>query len=449
MGETPKPPARPAPVPAALANAAPSRSAIFVQSRGKASVELEQHDASEPPPISGTMGVRPHAPRARPAVLSPTSEATPLAGMVPKPAPTGERSISGVLASDGSILGAHVSEPPQPPAQMVAPPPTDAPADPPAQPFPLGETPRPPAPPPSYPRETRLPSDSLPDPARRPVAHKPLLASEALMEDLAPVEPARRRARGWCAGVGAASLLIGGLPLLGVLGGGMTAAIPWFVTGAIAVVAGVTPVTYRQRAVAMVVLGLLTGVVALQGAGGALMLADGGSGWGLARLFTAVAIPAALLFRAQYRAYAGARIFLGLALCVSLPFAVHTVFALFDGGGVTTAAAVLVLGILAGSLAGFMGSETTGAGAYMAYATLIGLALDLGVRGLGKGPLIGVATGAVAFGGAAALASLGGFQILAWRFAADARRIDLHSPRRDSMSPESRREPPSDWSTRN
>ncbi len=280
------------------------------------------------------------------------------------------------------------------------------------------------------------------------IARKPLLASEALMEDLAPVEPAARAARAWCAGVGAASLLFGALPLVGLLPGGTQAAIPWLVTGVIAVVAGVLPVTYRLRAVAMVVLGLLSGIVALQGAGGALMQADGGAAWALARLVAAVALPAALLFRARYRAYAGARVFLGTALFMSLPFGVHTVLSLFGAMGVATAGAVAVLFVLLGSFAGFMGAETTGAGTYMAPATVVVLALELLLRGLTPGPLLGVATGAVAFGGAAALAALGVFQILAWRFAADARLIDLHSSPRSSMPPRSDREPPSDWSTR-
>jgi hypothetical protein len=322
----------------------------------------------------------------------------------------------------------------------------------------LAETPRPPAQPVAVGigadalAEIAAQAEPVPDPANRTIARKPVLASEALMEDLAPVEPARRGARAWCLGVGAASLLFGALPLVGLLPGGKQAALPWLVTGAIALVAGVTLVTYRQRAVAMVVLGLLSGVVALQGAGGLLMEAGGGPPWGLARLVAAVALPAALLFRARYRAYRGARIFLGTALALCVPFAVHVVLGLFGPTGVAMVGSVAVLAVLAGSLTGFMGSETTGAGAYVAPATVVVLALDLALEGLGfrsdQWALLGIATGAVAFGLASALASLGLFQILAWRFAADARRIDLHSGRRESRPPESDRGPGSDWSTR-
>jgi hypothetical protein len=278
-------------------------------------------------------------------------------------------------------------------------------------------------------------------------AKKPLLASEALMEDLAPVEPLSRDARALCAAVGAAFVLFGSLPLAGLLAGGPRAALPWLVTGGFALVASVTRVAYRQRAVAMVVLGMLSGVVALQGYGGVLVKADGGAPWGFARLVAAVALPAALFFRSRYRAYAGARVFLGAALALGAPFAIHTGYALMGDFGLAQGAAVVVLLALAGSLIGFMGAETTGAGTALAPATVTLIAIELALRGLESGSALAATAGAIAFGGAAGLASIGLFQILAWRFAADARRIDLHSSKRE---PESRRDrdPASDWSTR-
>jgi len=39
------------------------------------------------------------------------------------------------------------------------------------------------------------------------------------------------------------------------------------------------------------------------------------------------------------------------------------------------------------------------------------------------------------------------FQILAWRFAADARRIDLHSPQPEPEA-HSEHDPATDWTTR-
>jgi len=81
-------------------------------------------------------------------------------------------------------------------------------------------------------------------------------------------------------------------------------------------------------------------------------------------------------------------------------------------------------------------------------------ALDLALSGLATvGPaggvqvLLALGVGAVGFGAAAGFTALGLFQVLAWRFAADARRIDIHS-----RKPEPERtpdhDPPSDWSTR-
>lgn len=267
------------------------------------------------------------------------------------------------------------------------------------------------------------------------------------MEDLAPMEPARGEARAFCAAVGGAFVIFGSLPLFGLLAGGPQAALPWLVTGGMALVASFTRVPYRQRAVAMVVLGLLSGVVALQGHGGALMQADGGPAWGLSRLFSAVALPAALLFRARYRAYAGARVFLGTALIISLPFGLHVAHGLMGEFGLSQSGAVLALLALAGSCIGFMGAETTGAGAILGPVAVAVFSLDLALRGFEGAGLLGAVTGAIAFAGAAGLAALGLFQILAWRFAADARRIDLHSAKRDP-EPKRERDPAADWSTR-
>ena len=319
-----------------------------------------------------------------------------------------------------------------------------------------------PAPPPSL-GELRM----LADPTQRPIGlvtavtdpppaprtpAKPLLASEALMEDLAPVEPAARDARMWCGTCGVSFLLFGLLPLVGLLPGALGSALPWLITGAISLVAAVSRVGYRQRAVAMLVLGLLSGFVALQGSE-TLVRADGGAGWGVSRLLSVVTLTAALLFRARYRAYAGARIFLGTALVVSLPFAVHAgaVFASDAGFGPAHVGAALVLVTMAATLIGFMGAETIGAGPYVAIALVFAVSLELASRGFavvgltrGLPPLVGVTVGAAGFGAAAGFTALGLFQLLAWRFAEDARRIDIHSPPRDH-SPPSEHDPSSEW----
>lgn len=284
---------------------------------------------------------------------------------------------------------------------------------------------------------------------------KPLLASEALMEDLAPMQPARRDARIWCVACGVGFLVFGTLPLLGLLTGGLGAALPWLVTGAISLIAGISRVGYRQRAVAMLVLGALTGLVALQGSP-TLVRADGGPAWGMARLFSSVALTGALLFRARYRAYAGARVFLGTALAISIPFVIHAARVLGSeaGFGPAHVGSVLVLLAIAATLIGFMGAETTGAGPYLPPVLVLAFAVELACRGIavvgisqGIAPLVGIFVGAAGFGAAAGFTALGLFQILAWRFAADARRIDLHSRLREPPPP-SDHDPSREWTSR-
>jgi hypothetical protein len=282
---------------------------------------------------------------------------------------------------------------------------------------------------------------------------RPFLASEALMEDLAPVEPAGESARIWCAGLGLGFAVVGALPLVGLRPGGASAGIPSLVIGAIALVAALSHVTYRQRAVAMVVLGLLSGVVDLGGTRAALATGVGGVGWSLSRLVPAIAVAAALIFRSRYRAYAGARIFLGAALLTAVPFMIHAVLSFSSGFGPAQIGGLVVLAAVAASLTGFMGSETQGAGPYLGWGIVIAFAVELALRALWSpgalrttANIVHVSIAATAFAGAAVLAALGLFQIAAWRFAADARRINLHPP---ASRPAPRRDDSDvDWTTR-
>jgi hypothetical protein len=260
------------------------------------------------------------------------------------------------------------------------------------------------------------------------------------MEDLAPVHPARDAARIWCAAAGLGFLLLGGLSVVGLRPGGAAAGPPAFFLGAVALFAALIRVTYRQRAVAMVVLGALATVIGLAGSGPAVGIAVGGAGWGAARAISGAALPAALVFRSRYRAYAGARWLLVAAFAVALPTVGHAVarLALLDPHIGHVGALAVILAVLA-SLTGFMGSETTGAGSFLAVAVVSSLAGDLLIAGLLAAggvdvrDLIGAIAAALAFATTSAMTSLGLFQILAWRLAADAaRRIDLHRRPKDS-----------------
>jgi hypothetical protein len=307
-----------------------------------------------------------------------------------------------------------------------------------------------PSTPPASEPSGKVPSNPPPS-LRRP----PLLASEALMEDLAPLEPSREQARFWCAAVGLSLVGLGTLPLLGLRDGGLSAALPAFVFGGVALVAALARVSYRKRAVAMLIIGLLSVLTGLGGTGPAAGLSVEGSGAGLARILAATALPAALLFRARYRAYKGARWLLGAGFVLALPFISLTVLRLFSFGmDLPSAGAVLALVALAVSLVGFMGSETTGAGTYVGLGVVFGLAADLALCAFGRQSAAGTLERAAdagmalaAFSAATGLSALGLFQVLAWRFSSDARRIDIHATSKEG--PRRRRDPSAmDWSTR-
>ena len=182
---------------------------------------------------------------------------------------------------------------------------------------------------------------------------------------------------------------------------------PAFVLGAVAVVAALARVTYRQRAVAMVVLGILSATLGFWGPGPATGITVGGEGWAVLRLLAATVLPAALLFRARYRAFTGARLILGAAFASALPFLGVAVFRLLpmSFGIVETGICLAVVAIIA-SLSGFMGANTTGAGTFMGLAVIGSLAVELVGESLAApGALESVAT--IAAGLTAALVFAG------------------------------------------
>lgn len=319
---------------------------------------------------------------------------------------------------------------------------------------------------------------SVPPPSAVRSLGPPLLASQALMEDLAPVEPLGQRARILCVVAGLLFALFGALPLAGVPLAGHPALIPSLVVGAVTLFAAVARVTYRMRAVAMVVLGAIVAGLGIAGTGPAQGIAEGGIVWSLARFAAVALLPAAVLFRARYRAFDGARLLLGLAFVAALPYAIHAViFLLGPSFGFAQIGAILVLLLLVAGLPGFMGSETTAAGSYVAPAMIAAFALQAGLQRLGAlvpgslsevfavvetiredgevshaipaasltaGALLDAAVTAVALAASALLSALGLFQILAWKFAPAARKIDIR------RTPAEATERPSieEWSTR-
>jgi hypothetical protein len=272
---------------------------------------------------------------------------------------------------------------------------------------------------------------------------RPHLASQALIEDLAPLEPARRLARLLCLSLGLVFVAAGGLLELGPRAGLSERTVPAVLLGGLAIVAGVTPVSYRQRALALVTLAYVAGLLGLRNLGPAAGIAPSGPGWGFFQLLASTVLPAALLFRARYRAYPRARWILGLAFVLSAPFMAHAGASLLaDELHLSHLGTLAALVATMAGLAGFMGAETTGAGSYVALGIVAGSALSLGTQLLQRpGALFfDAAVVVVAFLAVVTMATVGSFQLLAARFAADARRID---PRKGAPTPK-RRPPPSE-----
>jgi hypothetical protein len=204
------------------------------------------------------------------------------------------------------------------------------------------------------------------------------------------------------------------------------------VLAALALACGLLPRWYEQRAALMLLIGLGCGGLGVIGIGPAAAAREVAGEWGLLALLTATGLPAALLFRAHYRAFRAARLVLGGALALSVPFAVH---GLLRAVGVSDLALQIANGVAVGSvfasLLGFMGSETTGAGTPLAALVTAAMAGVLGtetlvdpggLRPMGEalGPLVSIG----AFAAGALLAALGLFGLLAWRLGPQARTVD-------------------------
>ncbi|MBI4705332.1 MAG: hypothetical protein HY744_29860 [Deltaproteobacteria bacterium] len=280
---------------------------------------------------------------------------------------------------------------------------------------------------------------------------RPVLASEALMDDVAPVRPWGAAARWWC---GALGLLFAALAFAPRAGGapdwapGGTA---HYAIGAATLAAAGLPLSYLWRAVLMLLLALGCGALGILKAGPAHVLAFSTGDWGVAHLFAAVALPGALLFRARYRAYGGARYLLAAALLLALPFAGYALVAMLrvSAPSLQVAAGVALAGV-ALSLIGFAGTEAlTGVCGYLAGVLVVAVSAVLGAevvvaRGEDAAQLWGPLASVAGFGAATVMGALGFFQLLAAQLWREAREVDLDRP--ESERP--RTSAMGDWSTR-
>jgi hypothetical protein len=265
----------------------------------------------------------------------------------------------------------------------------------------------------------------------------PVLASEVLREDLAPIEPGRHASRFWDGGLALLYLAVGVcLRLdLGVARVSPDAGAACLAAAAAVAATALVPFPYLWRAIVGGLIGAFVLALGLFGGGPlALLVGPGSTPWVEPfRVMTCVALPAALLFRSHYRAYPRGRVLLAAAFVLSLPFLVHEAIMTTHGPLVARVGAGLALvGPLSGLFA-FMSSPTTSMTALCAQALTALLALELGLREVyatrpaGSGPLAYALTAAAFFASVVPMA-LGLFQTFAAIYAREARQVDVHRP---------------------
>jgi hypothetical protein len=259
-----------------------------------------------------------------------------------------------------------------------------------------------------------------------------VLASEALREDMAPLEPDRRVGRQVIGGVALALALLG-IPLRQgaerALVGDTAASLSFASAGAAAGFA-LLPFSYPIRALAIFALGIVLMLLGADSAGPLAGLRFGSTmELELTRLLVLATLPGALLFRARYRGYPRARLVLGLAMLAAAPFAISRGLIAADSAATVLdrVAAGIDLAVILAGLFGFMGADTTGGGSVWASLVIGILSLDIVLRELGSTRGMANwaehATTAVAAACAATLASVGAYHLLAARLAWDARRL--------------------------
>jgi hypothetical protein len=288
------------------------------------------------------------------------------------------------------------------------------------------------------------PATSARAPALKKKTPPPVLASEILREDLAPIEPGRQASRLWDGGLAILYLAVGiCLRLdLGVSRVSPNAAAVCIAAAAATGVTAVVPFPYLWRAVVAGLIGAFVAVIGLFGGGPlALLRSPWSTPWvETFRVVTCVALPAALLFRSHYRAYQRGRVLLGIAFLLSIPFLAHEAIAAMHGPAITRVGAALALLGPLSALFAFMSSPTTAMTALCAQTLTALVALELGLRQFyaapapSAGPLAYPLTAVTFFASVVAIA-LGLFQTLAAVYAREARLVDVHRVRESQPPP--------------
>jgi hypothetical protein len=274
--------------------------------------------------------------------------------------------------------------------------------------------------------------------ARRVVTPAPVLASEILREDVAPLAPWSKEFRAWDVAFALAVVALGvgaHVHLIVPTTGG-----PWleYVLGAVLLVLAL-PRSYLARGIGSMILGLLVAALGLAKVGplGNWVPAEGSTISSVLHFVAMMALPAALLFRNRYPAYVGARVTLLVAYVVTIPAVVFAVLAVAQGPLAASIAAGVTLAVIAVSLVGFLGEGTTGFSTLLAVLVIVAFGAERMARPLWaqgwEGSQVDLRAG-LSLMIAAGLASKGLFALLASAFATDARRVDVMRVRQPSLN---------------
>lgn len=259
--------------------------------------------------------------------------------------------------------------------------------------------------------------------SERPSTHpKPVLASDLLADERAPLEPGRQSCRLWLGTIALGLALLGALLRVGLGPASRIddATVAFTIAGALAALA-LLPFPYALRAGVALLAGVGLMTLGLRGVGPLAGLGlDGGQARDILRLSVLTALPAALMLRARYAPYPPSRWIVVGAFVASLPLLVLEAQLALEAGvapAVRVAAGVGVVAI-ASSLFSLAGDGSLGSRSPAAWLILLALPLELGVRELS--PLAGADMGpftypltAAAVLLAATLTSLGTYQLAA------------------------------------
>src|SRR5580658_10391339 len=148
---------------------------------------------------------------------------------------------------------------------------------------------------------TSLPPGRESVPSTRSVVKAPILASDILREEIAPLAPARSALRALLVPLSLGLLIWGGASLAGLTPGPPFEASAAFITAGAAGLAALIPGPYGARAVLAILAGFLPLVLGVRGEGPLALLGAQGEVAAGSGVVLATLLPASLFFRSQYR----------------------------------------------------------------------------------------------------------------------------------------------------